>query len=102
MDFSNPKGFARVFNKALGFLKPPEDLSPSDWFEQHVKIPLGNAIPGFIRFDNAPYQREPLDMFAEEGVERITLMWGAQLGANPIFTPGLRRNSTRWWKQTSC
>ncbi len=45
-----------------------------------MQIPIGNAIPGPIRFDNAPYQREVIDMTADPRCHRITLMWGAQVG----------------------
>jgi phage terminase large subunit GpA-like protein len=55
-------------------------LQPSEWSEQNIRIPVGNAVPGLIRFDHAPYQREPLDMTADPLCNRITLMWSAQVG----------------------
>ena len=78
--FSNPRGAARAVNKAGRHLRPPPNLRPSEWAERNVRIPIGNAIPGLIRFENAPYQREPLDMTANPECRRITLMWGAQVG----------------------
>lgn len=78
--FSNPAGAARAVNRARRLLRPPPSLKPSEWAERNVRIPIGNAIPGLIRFDNAPYQREPLDMTANPHCRRITLMWGAQVG----------------------
>ena len=63
-----------------GFCDRRRTSPPSEWAEQNVRIPVGNAVPGLIRFDNAPYQREPLDMMASPECERITLMWGAQVG----------------------
>lgn len=33
-----------------------------------------------MRFDNAPYQREVIDMTANPRCSRISLMWGAQVG----------------------
>jgi phage terminase large subunit GpA-like protein len=65
---------------ALKALAPPPDLKPSEWAERSVYIPVGNAIPGLIKFDNAPYQREPLDMSIDPECSRITLMWGGQVG----------------------
>ena len=47
-------------------------------------IPAGNAVPGLIRFDNAPYQREPLDMIADPECYRITLDWAAQVGKTQV------------------
>jgi phage terminase large subunit GpA-like protein len=61
-------------------MAPPPRLLPSEWAERSVYVPVGNAIPGLIRFDNAPYQREPLDMTINPDCHRITLMWGAQVG----------------------
>lgn len=79
-DFSNPKGIRLIVNNAIKHIRPPEKLTPSQWAEANIRIPIGNAIPGYIRFDNAPYQREPLDMMANPECQRITLMWGAQTG----------------------
>lgn len=65
-------------------LAPPPDLKPSEWAEQAVYIPAGNAIPGLISFENAPYQREPLDMTVNPDCHRITLKWGAQVGKTQL------------------
>jgi phage terminase large subunit GpA-like protein len=67
-------------------------LSPSDWAELNIRIPAGNAIPGLIRFDNAPHQREPLDMMANPDCHRITLMWGAQTGKTQVVNCGIGFN----------
>ena len=64
----------------LEALAPPPDLRPSEWAEANVRIPADNALPGMIRFENAPYQREPLDLIADPTCRRISLMWGAQVG----------------------
>lgn len=79
-EFGNQSGLSKTISKALVFLKPPPRLKPSEWAERNVYIPVGNAIPGLIRFDHAPYQREPLDMTENPECNRITLMWGAQVG----------------------
>ena len=78
--FSNWRGLKKSINKAARMLKPPPKLLPSEWAESIVRIPIGNAVPGLIRFDNAPYQREPLDMTVNPECQRITLMWSAQVG----------------------
>lgn len=84
-DYANPEGFKTIWNNSKKFLRPPERLTPSQWAEKNIKIPLGNAIPGPIRFANAPYQRDPVDEFANPEVEQITLMWGAQLGKTQLL-----------------
>lgn len=78
--FTNARGIVQAMRKASEHLRPPPNLAPSEWAESNIRIPIGNAIPGLIRFDNAPYQREPLDMTARPDCSRITLMWGAQVG----------------------
>ncbi len=84
MKFSNTEGLRQIINDAAQYLQPPPDLKPSEWAEQNIKIPIGNAIPGLIRFDNAPYQREPLDLTADPECNRITLMWSAQVGKTTL------------------
>ncbi|WP_306168616.1 phage terminase large subunit family protein [Halomonas sp. MMSF_3323] len=82
--FSNTAGVLRALKRAARHLVPPAPLKPSEWAEQNVRIPAGNAVPGPIRFDNAPYQREPMDMAAHPGCYRISLMWGAQVGKTQL------------------
>jgi phage terminase large subunit GpA-like protein len=84
VDFDNATGLARAIRKAQALLRPPPDLLPTEWAEANVRIPIGNAVPGLIRFDNAPYQREPLDLSADPDCTRITLMWGAQVGKTTL------------------
>ncbi|MFB9149537.1 phage terminase large subunit family protein [Roseovarius ramblicola] len=80
LSFDNASGLVRAARRARRFLRPPPNLRPSEWSERTIRIPIGNAVPGLIRFDNAPYQREVLDMTADPRCVRITLMWGAQTG----------------------
>lgn len=82
--FSNLGAVAEAVRRAARNLVPPPDLLPSEWAEANVRIPVGNAKPGPIRFDNAPYQRGMLDAIKEPGVRRIDYMTGAQLGKTTI------------------
>lgn len=79
-EFSNPSGVYRIITASLAMLRPPPDLAPSEWAEQHVRIPEGNKVPGLYRTANAPIQREPMDQFINPECYRVTLMWGAQTG----------------------
>lgn len=83
-EFNNWTGLRDCIRSASHHLKPPPDLKPSEWAEQNIRIPIGNAVPGLIRFDHAPYQREPLDMTANPECNRITLMWSAQVGKTTL------------------
>ena len=82
--FGNAHGVAARINRARRHLRPPPSLLPSEWAERSIRIPVGNAVPGLIRFANAPYQREPLDMTANPRCSRITLQWGAQVGKTTL------------------
>lgn len=86
--FNNPVGVARALKAAAQHMRPPPDLKPSEWAEANIRIPVGNAVPGFIRFDNAPYQREPLDMLVDPDCYRITMMWAAQVGKTQLALCG--------------
>lgn len=83
-DFSNIPGVLAACRRAAANLVPPPDMLPSKWAEANVRIPVGNAKPGPIRFDNAPYQRGMLDAIKEPGVRRVSYMTGAQLGKTTI------------------
>lgn len=82
---NNWKAVLSAAKRALQNLIPPPDILPSEWAEKNVIIPLGNAIPGPIRFDNAPYQRGMLDVIKEPGIRRIDYMTGAQLGKTTVM-----------------
>ena len=80
IDLSNKDGIHRAIKGAFKYLKPPPKRLPSEWAEEKCRIPSGNAIPGPVRFANAPYQVEPLNMTVHPDCYRISLMWGAQTG----------------------
>lgn len=82
--FTNLQAVVAAQRRALQNLVPPPVMLPSVWAEDNVRIPVGNAKPGPIRFDNAPYQRGMLDAIKEPGVRRIDYMTGAQLGKTTI------------------
>lgn len=82
--FSNQVSVADAVRRAARNLVPPPDLLPSEWAERNVRIPVGNAKPGPIRFDNAPYQRGMLDAIKEPGIRRVSYKTGAQLGKTTI------------------
>ena len=82
--FSNMNAVYSAMQRSMQNLIPPPNLKPSDWAEKNIKIPVGNAIPGPINFDNAPYQRGMIDAIKERGVRRISYMTGAQLGKTTV------------------
>jgi len=82
--FSNKSAVLDATHQAAQQLVPPPDLLPSEWAEKNIRIPVGNAKPGPIRFENAPYQRGMIDAAKEPGVRRVSYMTGAQLGKTTI------------------
>lgn len=63
---------------------PPVDMTPSEWAEKNLSVPQGNARPGPLRFDSAPFQRGMLNALIEPGIRRITYDTGAQIGKTLI------------------
>ncbi|MCZ4266388.1 phage terminase large subunit family protein [Rhodobacteraceae bacterium G21628-S1] len=51
-----------------------------------------------MRLDNAPYQREVIDMTADPRCNRISLMWGAQVGKTQtaLAAQAFRINRSIW------
>lgn len=84
VQFSNRAAVIAATRRAAQNLIPPPDMLPSAWAEANVRIPVGNAKPGPIRFDNAPYQRGMLDAIKEPGVRRVSYKTGAQLGKTTV------------------
>lgn len=82
--FSNLNAVAEAVLRATVNLVPPADILPSVWAENNVRIPVGNAKPGPIRFDNAPPQRGMIDVIKEPGIRRVSYKLAAQLGKTTI------------------
>lgn len=83
--FSNIDAVISAMRRAAVNLVPPPPMLPSVWAEKNVRIPIGNAIPGPINFDNAPMQRGILDAIKDPGMRRMDLMLGAQLGKTTVL-----------------
>lgn len=84
VQFSNLAAVLNARKRSARNMVPPPDMLPSKWAELNVRIPVGNAKPGPIRFDNAPYQRGMLDAIKEVGARRVSYMTGAQLGKTTV------------------
>lgn len=82
--FANPDGIRSAMRRASSHLVPPADILPSKFAEENIEIPIGNAVPGPIRFDAAAYQRGMIDVIKEPGITRVSYMLGAQLGKTTI------------------
>lgn len=63
------------------------ELLPSEWSEKKRYLPASStSIPGYYRFDVAPYWREVIDcMSPESSVRHVSIMKGVQIGATTIL-----------------
>src|SRR5438067_4810502 len=84
IEFKNDDAVLAATKRAMPHLVPPKDMLPSDWAQQNIRIPVGNAIPGPIDFSNAPFQRGMLNVIKEPGIVRVSFMTGAQLGKTTV------------------
>lgn len=82
--FSNAPAVLAAIRRAARNLVPPPDMRPSEWAEKNVRIPVGNAIPGPIKFDNAPHQRGMIDVIKQPGIRRVDYMMAAQTGKTTV------------------
>ena len=58
--------------------KPADRRKPWEWCEDHVRVDDTSPMPGKWRSDNSPWVREPMEVFANSGVNEISIMCAAQ------------------------
>ena len=67
-------------------IRPPSEAyqSITDWAENNVVLPEGNAYPGPLRL--VSYQRGILEAYAAADVRRITMMIASQIGKTQLVS----------------
>jgi phage terminase large subunit GpA-like protein len=71
----------RTVQTALAVLKPPPDLTISDWADQNRRLSSeASAEPGQWRTSRAEYQRGIMDAISDASVETVVVMSSAQTG----------------------
>lgn len=83
------KSAARRLNgaiaKALAGMKPPDDLTVTQWAERHRRLSSeASAEPGPWRTSRTPYLREPMDAFTDPKVRRIVMVAASQVGKSEL------------------
>ena len=79
--------------RALDVLRPPPELTISDWADQNRQLSSeASAEPGQWRTSRAEYQRGIMEAISDAGVERVVIMSSSQVGKalaldTPIPTP---------------
>ena len=83
----------RTVKAALAVLKPPPDLTISDWADQNRRLSSeASAEPGQWRTSRAEYQRGIMDAISDPAAETVVIMSSAQVGKalaldTPLATP---------------
>ena len=71
--------------KALAGMKPPDDLTVTQWAERHRRLSSeSSAEPGPWRTSRTPYLREPMDAFTDPKVRRIVMVAASQVGKSEL------------------
>ena len=71
----------RTVAKALAVLKPPPDLTISDWADQNRRLSAeASAEPGQWRTSRAEYQRGIMDAISDPAAETVVIMSSSQIG----------------------
>lgn len=77
---SNTRRLNAVVSKVMAGMKPPEDLTVSQWADKYRRLPRSAAEPGQWRTSRTPYLREPMDAFTDPKVRRIVMVASSQVG----------------------
>lgn len=71
----------QLFRKIFQVLKPPPNLTLSEWADQYRRLAIGTtAEPGRWRTSKAPHQKEIMDMITDISVKKVVVMSAAQVG----------------------
>lgn len=75
-----------VISKALSGLRPPDDLTVTEWAEKNRRLSSeASAEPGPWRTERTPYLREPMDSFTDPTVRRIVMVAASQVGKSEFL-----------------
>ena len=71
----------KLFRDLFGVLKPPPDLSLSQWADKYRRLSKeSSAEPGRWITDKVPYQREMMDAITDPKVTKVVAMLASQTG----------------------
>ena len=72
---------AQLFRRLFKVLKPPPDLTLSEWADKFRRLAAGTtAEPGRWKTAKAPYQREIMDAITDISIKKVVIMSAAQVG----------------------
>lgn len=75
-----------VLAKVLAGMKPPDDLTVTQWAERKRRLSSeSSAEPGPWRTSRTPYLRAPMDAFTDPKVRRIVMAAASQVGKSEFI-----------------
>ena len=75
-----------VLAKVLDGMKPPEDVTVTEWAEKHRKLSSeSSAEVGSWRTSRTPYLREPMDAFCDPRIHHIVMVASSQVGKSEMI-----------------
>lgn len=81
-----PKATADLFARCTAALKPPPELTLSEWADRYRMLsPESSAEPGHWHTDKAPYQREIMDAIGNPHIRKVVIMSAAQIGKTAML-----------------
>lgn len=75
----------KVVRKVVGYFKPPETLTVSEWADKYRRLsPENSAEPGKWKTSRTPYLKDIMDAFTDPNVHRITVAASSQVGKSEM------------------
>ena len=75
-----------VIGKVLAGMKPPDDLTVTEWAEQNRRLSAESAAePGPWRTERTPYLREPMNAWTDPKIQHIVMVAASQVGKSEFL-----------------
>lgn len=75
-----------VIGKVLAGMKPPADLTVTEWAEQNRRLSAESAAePGPWRTERTPYLREPMNAWTDPKIRHIVMVAASQVGKSEFL-----------------
>ena len=80
-----------VLAKVLDGMKPPEDVTVTEWAEKHRKLSSeSSAEVGTWRTSRTPYLREPMNAFCDPKIHHLVMVAASQVGKSELMNNCMR------------
>lgn len=75
-----------VIGKVLAGMKPPDDLTVTEWAEKNRRLSAeSSAEPGPWRTERTPYLREPMNAWTDPKIRHIVMVAASQVGKSEFL-----------------